>query len=103
MDDLKALTMSKEFGAKGLAWITFKADGSISSPIVKFFKDEEINEIKTRAKVKPGDTLLFVADKPKVVAQALGRLRLHLGETLKLIDKNKHSLTWIVNFPLFEY
>ncbi|KAF0187643.1 MAG: aspartyl-tRNA synthetase, partial [bacterium] len=103
MDDLKALTMSKEFGAKGLAWITFKSDGTISSPIVKFFKDEEINEIKTRANVKPGDTLLFVADKPKVVAQALGKLRLHLGETLNLIDKKKHSLVWIVNFPLFEY
>ena len=103
MDDLKALTMSKEFGAKGLAWITFKSDGNISSPIVKFFKDEEINEIKTRANVKPGDTLLFVADKPKVVAQALGKLRLHLGETLNLIDKKKHSLVWIVNFPLFEY
>lgn len=103
MDDLKALTMSKEFGAKGLAWITFKADGAISSPIVKFFKDEEINEIKIKAKVKPGDTLLFIADKPKIVAQALGRLRLHLGEALNLIDKEKHSLVWIVNFPLFEY
>ena len=103
MDDLKALTMSKEYGAKGLAWITFKSDGSISSPIVKFFKEEEMNEMKIRAKVKPGDTLLFIADKQKIVAQALGRLRLHLGETLSLIDKNKHSLTWLVNFPLFEY
>lgn len=103
MDDLKALTMTKDFGAKGLAWITFKADGAISSPIVKFFKDEEIEEIKKRANLKNGDTLLFVADKPKVVANALGKLRLHLGEKLGLIDKNKDSLLWVVNFPLFEY
>ncbi|MBI1858845.1 MAG: aspartate--tRNA ligase [Candidatus Melainabacteria bacterium] len=103
MDDLKALAMTKEFGAKGLAWITFKPDGNASSPIVKFFKAEEIDEIKKRANVKPGDTLLFIADKPKVVAQALGKLRLHLGEKLNLIDKNKHSILWIVNFPLFEY
>lgn len=103
MDDLKALTMSKEFGAKGLAWITFKNDGSMSSPIVKFFKDDELEEMKTRAGAKPGDTLLFIADKPSVVAQALGRLRLHLGEKLGLIDKNKNSLLWIVNFPVFDY
>ena len=103
MDDLKALTMSKEFGAKGLAWITFKSDGQVSSPIVKFFKEEEINEMKKRAGVKPGDTLLFVADKPSIVAQALGKLRLYLGEKLNLIDQNKHGLTWLINFPLFEY
>ena len=103
MDDLKTLTMTKEFGAKGLAWITFKSDGQVSSPIAKFFKDEEINEMKNKAGVKPGDTLLFVADKPQIVAQALGKLRLHLGEKLGLVDKNKHALTWLINFPLFEY
>lgn len=103
MDDLKALTMSKEFGAKGLAWITFKNDGSMSSPIVKFFKDEELEEMKKKAGAKPGDTLLFIADKPSIVAQALGRLRLHLGEKLGLIDKNKNSLLWIINFPVFDY
>lgn len=103
MDDLKALSMSKEYGAKGLAWITFKNDGSMSSPIVKFFKEEELEEMKKRAGAKPGDTLLFIADKPSIVAQALGRLRLHLGEKLGLIDKNKNSLLWIVNFPVFDY
>lgn len=103
MDDLKALTMSKDFGAKGLAWITFKSDGSVSSPIAKFFKEDEINEMKKRAGVKAGDTLLFIADKPHIVAQALGKLRLHLGEKLNLIDRSKHALIWLVNFPLFEY
>lgn len=103
MDDLKALVMSRDFGAKGLAWITFKSDGSMSSPIVKFFKEEEINEIKKRAGVKNRDTLLFIADKPNIVACALGKLRLHLGEKLGLIDERKHSLVWVVNFPLFEY
>ena len=103
MDDLKALCMTKDFGAKGLAWITFKNDGSVSSPIVKFFKEEEINEMKKRANIKPGGTLLFVADKPKVVANALGRLRLHLGEKLNLIDKNKNAILWVINFPLFLY
>jgi aspartyl-tRNA synthetase len=103
MDDLKALCMTKDFGAKGLAWITFKSDGQMSSPIIKFFKDDEINEIKKRANVKPGNTLLFIADKPKIVAQALGKLRLHLGEKLGLIDEKKHSVLWIVNFPLFEW
>ncbi len=60
-------------------------------------------EMKKRANVKPGDTLLFVADKSSIVAQALGKLRLHLGEKLNLIDVTEHALTWLVNFPLFEY
>lgn len=103
MDDLKALCMTKDFGAKGLAWITFKKDGSTASPITKFFKDEEMEEMKKTTLGKPGDTLLFIADKPKIVAQALGKLRLHLGEKLGLINKNDHSVLWVVNFPLFEW
>ena len=76
---LKDLACSKEMGAKGLAWIAFKDKGEgeieISSPIAKFFTDEQMEEMKT--KVEAGDALLFVADKAKIVHHVLGKLRIH--------------------------
>ncbi len=101
-DDLKNLVTTKEYGAKGLAWITYKENNEIASPIAKFFSEEELSKIKTRANAKEGDSIFFVADKKEIVHNALGRLRLHLGEKLNLIDKNKDEFVWIVNWPLFE-
>jgi len=93
---------AKKLGAKGMAWITLGAAG-MKSPIVKFFKPEEINAIVERMKGETGDVLIFVADKPKITHQVLGELRLELGKKLDLIDKNSFHFVWVTDFPLFEY
>lgn len=90
------------YGAKGLAWITLK-DGELKSPIVKFFTDQELEQLKQILEAEEGDLLLFVADKPQVVADALGALRLKLGEELGLINENEYKFCWVVDFPLVEY
>ncbi len=100
MDDIRNLAIS--FGAKGLAWITYGFDGSVKSPVLKFLTEEEIGQIRQRAGANPGDIVFFVADKNEIVFDVLGRLRLHFGERLNLIDKAKHDLLWVVDFPMFE-
>ena len=101
MDDVRNLAIS--FGAKGLAWVTFMEDGTVKSPILKFLSEEQIAEFKARANAKDGDIVFLLADKPKLVFDVLGRLRLHFGEKLGLIDKAAHDLLWVVDFPMFEY
>lgn len=92
------------YGAKGLAWIIVNDDGTIKSPIAKFFSDKEMQRILAAGKAEKGDVLLFVADrKASVVAAALGALRLEMGKRLGLIDPDKLCFTWVVKFPMFEY
>jgi aspartyl-tRNA synthetase len=100
MDDIRNLAVS--YGAKGLAWITYNLDGTIKSPIFKFLNDEEAAEIQKRANANPGDIVFIVADNNKTVFDVLGRLRLHFGEKLELIDESKHNLLWVMDFPMFE-
>src|SRR5699024_4711029 len=92
----------KDFGAKGLAWIKLTEDG-ISSPIAKFLKDEELNNIIEEMDGKTGDLMLFVADKSNVVFESLGHLRIEVAKQLDIIDKNDLKMVWITEFPLFEY
>lgn len=101
MDDIRNLVIS--FGAKGLAWITYNSDGSIKSPVLKYLSEQEIQAIKQSAGANPGDIVFFLADKHNVVFDILGRLRLHFGNKLDLIDKSKHNLLWITDFPMFEW
>jgi aspartyl-tRNA synthetase len=92
------------YGAKGLAWIMYNPDGTVKSPIAKFFTDDEMKNILATGKAEKGDLLLFVADqKAGVVAQALGALRLEMAKRRNLIDENKLAFTWVVKFPMFEY
>ena len=100
LDDLTELV--KIYGAKGLAWVKITPEGW-DSPITKFFSDQEQNKIIEAFQPQSGDLLCFVADNPKVAGQALGHLRLHLGEQLQLIDRSKFSFVWITHFPLLEY
>lgn len=101
MDDLRNLAIS--FGAKGLANITYMEDGTAKSPVLKFLSDEQAQKIKDLAKAEAGDVVFFVADKPRVVFDVLGRFRLHFGNKLELIDQDAHALLWVVDFPMFEY
>lgn len=90
------------YGAKGLAWIQYAEEG-IKSPFKKFYSDETFEEIKKATGAKTGDLLLVIADKPLVVAQALGELRLEMARRRGLIDPDKLCFLWIVDFPMFEY
>ena len=90
------------YGAKGLAWIQYTEEG-IKSPFKKFYSDETFENIKEATGAKTGDLLLVIADKPLVVAQALGELRLEMARRRGLIDPDKLSFLWVVDFPMFEY
>ena len=91
------------YSAKGMAWLQFPAEGGVKSSIAKFFSDENIEAIKKAAEVEAGDLLLFVADKPSVVAASLGALRIEMAKRRGLIDPDKLAFTWVVDFPMFEY
>lgn len=91
------------YGAKGLAWMQIQEDGSVKSPIAKFFSEAHLAIILKTAAAEPGDLLLFVADKPSVVAQALGALRIEMAKRRNLIDHDALAFTWVVDFPMFEY
>lgn len=90
------------YGAKGLAWIKV-LENEWQSPIVKFFSDEEKASLGKLLDMKVGDIVFFVADKPKVVNDALGNLREHIAAKLKMVDESKLNFLWIVDFPMFEY
>lgn len=90
------------YGAKGLAWICYTAEG-VKSPIAKFFSDEIMANIQRTADVEEGDLLLIVADTASVVAASLGQLRLEMAQRLNLIDPDKLSFLWVLDFPMFEY
>ncbi len=100
LDDLTDFV--KIYGAKGLAWVKVNEDGW-QSPIAKFFKEDELAALNDKLGAEVGDLLLFMADKPSVANEALGRLRGHLGQKLGLADKQDYKFVWITDFPLFEY
>ncbi|KXG43118.1 aspartate--tRNA ligase [Tepidibacillus decaturensis] len=90
------------FGAKGLAWLAFK-EGEVKGSIAKFVTEEELKQMKAILEVENGDLLLFVADQKKVVADALGNLRLKLGKDLNLIPHDVYQFLWVTEFPLLAY
>lgn len=94
--------LAKKLGAKGLAWVSVTSSG-MKSPLVKFFKVEQINAIVDRMKGEVNDVLIFVADKVKVAHSVLGEIRLELGKKLNLMDEKKFNFIWVTDFPLFEY
>ena len=91
------------YGAKGLAWMIIEEDGSIKSPISKFFTEQELEQIVKTLEAKPNDLLLFVADKPDIVAVSLGHLRVEIAKRLDLLDDKELNFVWITRFPLLEY
>jgi aspartyl-tRNA synthetase len=100
IDDLTEFV--KIYGAKGLAYVKIE-NGEWHSPIAKFFTSEEIAELNRAFDAEEGDLLFFVADKPKVVNDSLGKLRNHLAAMLKLTNKDDFRFVWVTDFPLFEW
>jgi aspartyl-tRNA synthetase len=90
--------MAKSWGAKGLAYVVFRADGEVSSPIAKFLGDDLLERLR-----QPGHTLLFVADEQRLVAKVLGLLRIHLGRELDLVDESRWEFLWVVDMNAAEW
>jgi len=101
IDELAALAQGE--GAKGLAWLAIDPASQVRSSFARFLTEGEVASIVERLGAKPGDLLLFVADRPKVANGALGRLRLELGKRLKLYDPEVMAFCWVIDFPLFEW
>ena len=93
----------QEVGAKGLAYIALTSEGETRSSFAKFLSDERKQAILSRMEAQKGDLLLFVADKPAVVFEALGRLRVLLGDRLGLRDKDVLGFCWVIDFPFVMY
>ena len=98
----KLAGVASTFGAKGLAWIAFREDGSINSPIVKFFSDEEMAALRERMNVEPGDLVMFAAGPRLLSNEILGGMRSHMANALE-IKREGHDFLWVVNFPLFHW
>lgn len=92
----------KSYGAKGMVWMKM-SDGEISSSVNKFFSQEELAAIAEKLEAAPGDLILIISDKNKVVFDSLGFLRRHIADELGLLDDNQYNLLWVTDFPLFEY
>lgn len=91
------------YGAKGLAYIAFTDDGTMRSSFAKFLTQETLGEIELRSQAESGDLLLFVADKPSVVYESLGRLREYLGDVLGLRDDSVLAFCWVIDFPFVNW
>lgn len=98
----KLAGVASTFGAKGLAWIAFREDGSINSPIVKFFSDEEMAALRERMNVEPGDLVMFAAGPRLLSDEILGGMRSHMANALE-VKREGHDFLWVINFPLFHW
>ncbi|TKF24327.1 aspartate--tRNA ligase [Vibrio genomosp. F6] len=94
------------YGAKGLAWmkVNDRAAGfeGVQSPVAKFLSEDIVNGILERTEAETGDIILFGADKAGIVAEAMGALRIKLGDDLELTDKKAWAPLWVIDFPMFE-
>ena len=99
----KLVEFAKGYGAKGLAYLSINEDGTYKSSFAKFMTEEELNNLVQAMEGKPGDLLLFAADKNKIVWNVLGALRLELAKELDLLDPNQYNFLWVTEFPLLEW
>jgi aspartyl-tRNA synthetase len=100
LDGLKDFVAA--YGARGLAWARINQDGW-TSPIFKYLQPVEVQKINARMAVQEGDLIVFLADKPGIVRDSLGNLRIHVARQLNLIDPAALAFTWVTEFPLMEY
>ncbi|WOO38169.1 aspartate--tRNA ligase [Anaerocolumna sp. AGMB13020] len=94
---------AKDFGAKGLAYLSINADGTYKSSFAKFMTEEELKLLTEQMGAKPGDLMFFAADEDDVVFDVLGNLRLELARGLDLLKKDEYKFLWVTEFPLLEY
>jgi aspartyl-tRNA synthetase len=98
----KLANVAATFGAKGLAWVAFKADGSVQSPIAKFLSEDEIAALKDEMGANPGDLVLFAVGERLATDEILGGMRVHMANVLE-VAREGHDFLWVVNFPLVHW
>lgn len=98
----KLADVASAFGARGLAYIAFREDGSVTSPIVKFFSDEEMATLRAEMDVEPGDLVMFAVEGRLAADEILGGMRSHMADALGLVREG-HDFLWVVDFPLFHW
>ncbi|MFI3166593.1 MAG: aspartate--tRNA ligase [Bacillota bacterium] len=101
IEDLTKKAIS--YGAKGMAWIAIRPDGEVYSILKKYFSDEDIARILEAMDAKPGDFILFCADKLATVRRTLGTLRLDIGDMLGYRNKDDYKILFVTDFPQFEW
>ncbi|WP_322497847.1 aspartate--tRNA ligase [Candidatus Cyrtobacter comes] len=101
--DKMTLHAQKEFGAKGLAYVSFMQDGTAKGPVAKFLNQNQIDELKKISNVKNEDAMFFVCDREEYASKLSGLVRTKLGEELSIIEKNVYKFCWIVDFPFYEW
>ena len=94
---------AKDYGAKGLAYIQLKSDGTMKCPFAKFVSEELLNALVEKTGAEKGDLIVFAADKFKTVCDVLGALRLKFADELGILDKSEYRFVWITEFPLLEW
>ena len=99
----KLVEFAKGYGAQGLAYLSINEEGTYKSSFAKFMTEEELSNLVQAMEGKPGDLLLFAADKNKIVWNVLGALRLELAKELDLLDPNQYNFLWVTEFPLLEW
>ena len=90
------------FGAKGLAWLAFREDGTVGGPIVKFFSDAEMDALRAEMSVEPGDLVLFAVADRLQADEIMGGMRSHMADALG-VERPGHDFLWVVDFPLFHW
>ncbi|OFK23553.1 aspartate--tRNA ligase [Olsenella sp. HMSC062G07] len=98
----KLADVASGFGAKGLAYIAFREDGSVTSPIVKFFSDDEMAALRAEMDVEPGDLVMFAVEGRLAADEILGGMRVHMAQALN-VPREGHDFLWVVDFPLFHW
>lgn len=93
---------ARQLGAGGLAYILYTTEGA-KSPILKFMSDAEIDKVQKLTDAKPGDAVFFGADERVKVNKVLGQLRINFADHLGLKKDTEVSLTWIIDFPFYEW
>src|SRR2546428_7538337 len=98
----RLVEQSRQWGAKGMAWVRVTPDGSWQSPITRYMSETEQQQIAARAGLRPGHLVLFIADRPALASDILGRLRVQFGERLGRRDERAWGILFAVDFPLFD-
>jgi len=103
LDELTEFVKKPQIGAKGLVYVQCKQDGTFKSSVDKFYSAENLKQWADSLQAQPGDLLLVLSGEKEKTQKALSELRLRMGETLGLRDKNKFSALWVIDFPLLEW
>ena len=103
LDELTEWVKRPQIGAKGLVYIKYNTDGTFKSSVDKFYSEEDLKAMATRANAQPGDLILLLCGETNKTRKQLNELRLHLGTTLGLRNPEVFNPLWVLDFPLLEW